>query len=112
MSSIMRWRSGLTVSVVMGKLLSGVRLQTPRSSRQSPPPATAVLSPVTALAAGASPRSGLSRSDFVHWPESAAPTGHRHVRFLRCSRRTYGEVAAPFLTHLRHRPCSAAVRDN
>ena|ERR1700681_2359081 len=48
-----RWRSGLTVSVVIGKLLSGVRLQTPRSSRQGAPPATAVLFP-------RSPRSRLS----------------------------------------------------
>src|ERR1700730_6957699 len=49
MSSIMRWRSGLTVSVIIGKLLSGVRLQTPRSSRQGAPPATAVLSPPSRL---------------------------------------------------------------
>src|ERR1700674_1651445 len=44
---------------------------------------------------------------FRLWPEPAAPTGHRHVRSLRCSRRTYGEVAAPFLTLSR---CGASLR--
>src|SRR6266568_6859965 len=66
MSSIMRWRNGVTDSVLIGKLLSWLRLKTPRSSRQGAPPAIDDLYSVT-VPQIVSRLSGLSRSDLVRW---------------------------------------------
>ena len=55
-----------------GQLLSGMRLTTPRSSRQGAQPAIDDLDPDRVFALRF-PLSGLSRSDFVPWPNSEVP---------------------------------------
>jgi len=64
----------------MGKLLSGMRL-TPQSSRQVAQPANDDLDPDRVFALGF-PLSGLSRSDFVLWPEAADPDLMTERRYL------------------------------
>src|SRR6266704_3629761 len=76
MSSIMRWRNGVTDSVLIGKLLSWMRLKTPRSSRQGAPPAIDDLYSVT-VPQIVSRLSGLSRSDLVQW--LSARMKHRSI---------------------------------
>src|SRR6516164_4321281 len=66
MSSIMRWRRGVTASVLMGTPVLG-EVETPRSSRQATRAAIDDLS-VDYCTRRRAPRSGLSRSDLVLWP--------------------------------------------
>src|SRR6516164_3436383 len=66
MSSIMRWRRGVTASVLMGTPVLG-EVETPRSSRQATRAAIDDLS-VDYCTRRRAPRSGLSRSDLVVWP--------------------------------------------
>src|ERR1019366_2932221 len=69
------------------QLLSWMRLTTPRSSRQGIPPAIDNLSSGYRARNHASRLSGLSRSDLVPWPISAAPVDRLRVRYVRFSRR-------------------------
>jgi hypothetical protein len=82
MSSIMRWRSGLTVlvSLIESSILSEVD-DTSILRTGLPTP----LWPSSQLASGLSslaPRSGLERSDFVPWHNPVALATGRPVRLL------------------------------
>src|SRR5258708_229198 len=54
-----------------GKLLSWMRLKTPRSSRQGVSPATDDLSPRDSARDRARRSAGYRASDLVHWPRAA-----------------------------------------
>jgi hypothetical protein len=60
-------------------------VETPRSSRQGTRPAIDDLS-VGYCARRRSPRSGLSRSDLVHWPMTSLTAAQHHTRSWRNSR--------------------------
>src|SRR5438034_3659931 len=70
MSSIMRWRSGLTVSVLIGNSCLGWVHDTSilKTGHLARHPRSLVLGTVLAVRP---PRSGLSRSDLVRWHEAA-----------------------------------------
>jgi hypothetical protein len=79
MSSIMRWRSGLTASVPMGTLLSEVDDASILERAHGPP--SLFFQTLSVLTAKPSAISGLSRSDLVHWRNAEVAECAPHFRY-------------------------------
>src|SRR6266436_2033214 len=100
MSSIMRWRSALTVSVVMRRLLSWDEVEDTSILKTGHLACHRRISPWGQRSRPNRPRSGLSRSDLVPWHNAPISAGCVDVWSCDLSGRTADIVTPALLTHL------------
>src|SRR5262245_34964136 len=102
-SSSIRWRSGLTVSVLL--MESSILSEVDNTSILRT--GTRYWGPLARLRASRLllPRSGLERSDFVHWPISSQIDVRSHVGDWGISGRSAQFLETTRMTRRRRRPC-------